>query len=57
MKWLAIKILEFRINKNKKKLETIDSSVIRSAYKMCIKSYETTVMYLNAEINKSKGSY
>lgn len=54
MKWIAIKILEYRIKKVIKEIDDEPYSVFSGAKKRMIKNYQTSIMFLKAEINRGK---
>jgi hypothetical protein len=54
MKWIAIKILECRIKKARKEINDEPYSVFSGAKKRMIENYQTSIMFLKAEMNRDK---
>ena len=57
MKRIAIKILEYRVSKLKKKIQKYkdgEMSILAHAFSDAIKSYNTSIIFIKAEIDSTK---
>ena len=54
MKKLTLFLMRYNLKRAKLKQENETNSIIRHAYDYLIKSYESTIMFLEAEIKSNK---
>ena len=54
MKKLALFLMKYNLKRAKLKQENETNSIVRNAYGYLIESYESTIMFLKAEIKSNK---
>jgi hypothetical protein len=52
MNWLTLKLMQYQLKKAKKQHNKEERSIIKRALSHMVKSYESTIMFLEANKNK-----